>query len=46
MKLGNTSEYAIRILSFMAKNDSQMYFAKFLVVKLSISDKYLRLISE
>lgn len=42
MKLSNTSEYALRILSFMAKEPEQMYSAKQLVDKLEISDKYLR----
>ena len=42
MKLSNTSEYSIRILSFMAKKPKQKYSAKFLVEKLQISDKYLR----
>jgi len=42
MKLSNTSEYAIRILGFMARDSSQLYSAKYLVEKLGISDKYLR----
>jgi len=42
MKLSKTSEYALRILSFMAKEPDKMYSAKFLVEKLKISDKYLR----
>jgi Rrf2 family protein len=42
MKLSNTSEYALRILSFMAKEPEQLYTAKQLVDKLIISDKYLR----
>jgi len=42
MKLSNTSEYSIRILSFMAKKPEQKYSAVNLVDKLKISDKYLR----
>ena len=42
MKLSKTSEYALRILSFMAKDSSRLYSAKFLIEKLNISDKYLR----
>jgi Rrf2 family protein len=42
MKLSNTSEYAIRILSFMAQNPERKYAAKYLVEQLKISDKYLR----
>lgn len=42
MNLTNTSRYAIRILSFMAIQESKLVSAKFLVEKLNISDKYLR----
>lgn len=42
MKLTNTSEYALRILVFMAKDAEALYSAKYLVEKLAISDKYLR----
>ncbi|MFH0999570.1 MAG: Rrf2 family transcriptional regulator [Bacteroidota bacterium] len=42
MKLSKTSEYALRILSFMAKNPDQLYSAKSLIESLKISDKYLR----
>lgn len=42
MKLSKTSEYALRILAFMAKDPSQLYSAKYLVETLAISDKYLR----
>ena len=42
MKLSNTSEYAIRILSFMAREPEKKYSAKYMVEKLKISDKYLR----
>lgn len=42
MKLSNTSQYALRVLCFMAKDDTQLYTAKFLIEELNISDKYLR----
>jgi len=42
MKLSNTSEYALRILSYMAKEPEKLYSAKYLVEELRISDKYLR----
>jgi len=42
MRLSKTADYSIRILSYMAKNPEQVYTAKDLVEKLSISDKYLR----
>jgi len=42
MKLSNTSEYAIRILSFMAREPEKKFSAKYMVDKLKISDKYLR----
>lgn len=42
MKLTNTSEYALRILAFMAREPERLYSAKYLVEKLKISDKYLR----
>ena len=42
MNLNGTTRYAIRILSFMAIQESKLISAKFLVEKLSISDKYLR----
>lgn len=42
MKLSKTSEYALRILAFMAKEPNQQYTAKYLVETLHISDKYLR----
>ena len=42
MKLSNTSEYALRILAFMARDPEALYSAKSLVDKLNISDKYLR----
>ena len=42
MKLSKTSEYAIRILSFMAREPEKKYSAKYMVEQLQISDKYLR----
>ena len=42
MKLSKTSEYALRILIFMAKKPDELYTAKYLVEKLNVSDKYLR----
>ena len=42
MKLSKTSEYALRILIFMAKNPEELYTAKYLIEKLNVSDKYLR----
>lgn len=42
MILSNTSEYALRILAYMSKNEDELYSAKKLVETLQISDKYLR----
>lgn len=42
MKLSKTSEYALRALSFMAKEPNKVYSAKYLIGTLKISDKYLR----
>jgi len=42
MKLSKTSEYALRILIYMAKEPTLLYTAKKLVEELRISDKYLR----
>lgn len=42
MKLSKTSEYALRILIYMAKEPDQLYTAKQLVKELKVSDKYLR----
>lgn len=42
MKLSKTSEYALRILIFMAKEPEKLYSAKHLIEKLKVSDKYLR----
>lgn len=42
MKLSKTSEYALRILIYMAKEPTLLYTAKKLVDELKISDKYLR----
>jgi len=37
-----TSEYAIRIFSYMINSDLQVFTAKHLIEKLNIPDKYLR----
>jgi Rrf2 family protein len=42
MKLSSTSEYALRILIYMAKEPNKLYTAKQLVEELKVSDKYLR----
>ena len=42
MRLSKTSEYALRILSFMAREPERKYSAKYMVERLKISDKYLR----
>lgn len=42
MKLSNTSEYALRILCFMARDEDRLYPARYLIDTLHISDKYLR----
>lgn len=42
MKLSKTSEYALRILIYMAKEPNNLYSAKQLIEELQVSDKYLR----
>jgi len=42
MKLSKTSEYALRILTFMATSPDELFPARHLIEKLKISDKYLR----
>jgi Rrf2 family protein len=42
MNLSKTSEYALRILSFMINSELQVFSAKYLVEQLNIPDKYLR----
>ncbi len=42
MKLSKTSEYALRILSFMINSQKQVFSARYLVAHLHIPDKYLR----
>ena len=42
MRLSKTSEYALRILSFMINSDTDIISAKFLIKKLDVPDKYLR----
>ena len=41
MILSKTSEYAVRILTFMAANNKERYSAKFLYEQLNIPYKYL-----
>ena len=42
MRLSKTSEYALRILIYMAKAPDTLYSASHLIEKLNVSDKYLR----
>lgn len=42
MNLSNTSQYAIRILSYMVNKEEKIYSAAHLIKELKISDKYLR----
>lgn len=42
MKFSKTTEYALRILCYMAQDTNRLYPAGFLVETLQISDKYLR----
>ena len=42
MRLSKTSEYAVRIFSFMINDSKQVYSAKYLVDNLNIPEKYLR----
>lgn len=42
MLLSNTSQYAIRTVSYMAIEKNTIYAASYLVQKLNISDKYLK----
>lgn len=42
MKLSKTSEYALRVLSYMVNSDKEVFSAKFLVETLQVPDKYLR----
>jgi len=42
MRLSKTSEYALRILSFMINSELQVFPARYLVEKLNMPDKYLR----
>lgn len=42
MNLSKTSQYAIRILSYMAVKKQSLYPASLLVKELKISDKYLK----
>ena len=42
MRLSKTSEYALRIMSFMINSDRQVFSAKYLIDSLNVPDKYLR----
>jgi Rrf2 family protein len=42
MKLSKTSEYALRIMSFMINSDMHVFSAKYLIEHLQVPDKYLR----
>lgn len=42
MKLQKTTEYSLRILIYMAKNQEKLHTAKSILDNLNISDKYLR----
>ncbi len=42
MKLSKTSEYALRIMSFMINAEIQVFSARYLAETLNIPDKYLR----
>jgi len=42
MRLSKTSEYALRVLSFMINSDMQVFSAKYLIDSLDVPDKYLR----
>jgi Rrf2 family protein len=42
MRLSKTSEYALRILSYMINSDMQVFPAKHLIDALKVPDKYLR----
>ncbi len=42
MNLSNTSQYAIRVVSYMASHDEELFSAASLISKLNVSDKYLK----
>ncbi len=42
MNLSNTAQYAIRVITHMAKDKDQLYPASTLVKELDVSDKYLK----
>jgi len=42
MKLSKTSEYSLRVLSYMVNSDMQVFTAKYLIEELKVPDKYLR----
>ena len=42
MILSKTSQYAIRVLSYMINSDMQVFSAQYLINNLNIPDKYIR----
>jgi len=42
MNLSNTSQYAIRVVSYMTFENETIYSASALISKLNVSDKYLK----
>ncbi len=42
MNLSKTAKYAIRVISYMALKDKELYSASYLIKELKISDKYLK----
>lgn len=42
MNLSNTAQYAIRVITHMAKDKDELYPASRLVKELNVSDKYLK----
>ncbi len=42
MNLSNTSKYAIRVVSYMALKNKDLYSASYLIKELNVSDKYLK----
>lgn len=42
MNLSNTSQYAIRVVSYMTFENETIYSASVLISKLNVSDKYLK----
>ncbi len=42
MNLSNTAQYAIRVVSYMARKNEGLYTAAMLIDELKVSDKYLK----